>query len=138
MGSVAGVSWLSASASAQPDLKPRWGVCEREAETLLGQKAVKIGGSVGIPRKLPSKTPKYPEPPAGTIGSGTWLGEVLVNASGKVTQVWPIREVRFKPPFPAFNKAIEDSIRRWEYEPILVNGTPTPFCMTVSHNANWI
>lgn len=117
--------------------KARAGVCEREAEKLTGQKPVRIGGSIRAPKQLREVSPNYPKQPPGTNGSGMWIGEALVNNSGKVAEVWSIREVIFKPAFPAFNEAIVDAIRRREYEPVLVDGKPSPFCMTVTVQINW-
>ena len=68
---------------------------------------------------------------------GMWVGEALFDASGKAAQVWPIREVRLKPAFPALNNAFVDAILRWEFEPLLLNGKPTPFCMTVTSNIDF-
>ena len=115
----------------------RSGICEREAEKLVGQKAVKIGGSIGPPRKLFGPRPKYPELPPGTIASGMWVGEVLVDAAGRVREVWPLHEVKLKPAFPAFNQAVVEWIRRWRYEPLMVNGATTPFCMTFTTNLHF-
>jgi TonB family protein len=64
--------------------------------------------------------------------SGAWVGEVLIDESGKVERVWTIREVKWKPPFPAFNQANVDAIRQWRFEPLIVEGKAVPFCMTVS------
>ena len=113
------------------------GVCEREAESLVGQKAVRIGRSVRAPKKLRDVPPKYPELPPGTQASGVWLGEMLINNSGKIVRVWTLREIRFAPPFPAFNDAITHAIRQWEFEPLLVEGKALPVCMTVTININW-
>lgn len=66
-----------------------------------------------------------------------WIGEVLINNTGKAARVWPIREVTFAPPFPAFNSAITDAIQQWEFEPLLAQGKPTAFCMTVTFNIDW-
>jgi hypothetical protein len=121
----------SEKAAARP------GVCEREAEKLVGQKAVRIGRSVHAPKKIRDVPPKYPELPPGTVGSGVWLGEVLINNTGKVAHVWPIREVKLVPPIPAFNNAITDAMQQWEFEPLLFNGKPAAFCMTVTVNINW-
>jgi hypothetical protein len=125
--------------ASEPSEKPvpRPGVCEREAEKLVGQKAVRIGGSVRTPKKLRDVPPKYPVPPPGTVGSGVWSGEVLINRTGKVAHVWPIREVKFVPGFPAFNNAITDAIQQWEFEPLVDQGKPSAFCMTVTVNINW-
>ena len=115
----------------------RAGVCDREAETLLEQKPVRIRGSVRAPKKIRDVRPKYPELPAGTIGSGMWIGEALINNSGKVVRVWPIHEVEFTPAFPSFNSAITEAIRHWEFEPLIVQGKPAPVCMTVTVTINW-
>ena len=117
----------------------RPGVCEREAEKMVGHNPVRIGRSVRAPRKLRDVPPKYPELPPKTVVSvgSAWLVEVLISDTGKVVHVWPIREVEFRPPFPAFNNAVTDAIRQWEFEPRSVRGEPMPLCMTVTVNINW-
>lgn len=119
------------NAAALPD------VCEREAEKLVGQKAIRIGRSVPAPKQLRHVPPKYPELSPGTVASGVWLGEVLIDNTGKVAHVWPIREVKFVPPFPAFNNVIPDAIHQWAFEPLRVRGKAAAFCMTVTVNINW-
>ena len=89
------------------------------------------------PKKLRHVPPKYPELPPGTVGSGVWLGEVLINNTGKVAHVWPIREVKFVPPNAAFNSAITNAMQQWEFEPLLIQGKSVAFCMTVTVNINW-
>ena len=121
-------------AGAQRAVRP--GVCEREGESVLGQKPVRVGGSIAAPKKVRDVSPKYPELPPGTTVGGIWVGEALVDTSGKVTRVWPIREIRVKPPFPAFNSAITDAIRQWEFEPLSVEGKSVPGCMTVTVHIN--
>jgi len=127
------------SQSSDPGGEPvmRHSVCDREAEKLLGQKPVRVGGSVPAPKKLRDVQPKYPELPPGTVGSGMWLGEALIDSSGKVVRVWPHREVRFVPPFPAFNDAITDAVKQWEFERIVVKGKAVPVCMVVTVHINW-
>jgi hypothetical protein len=125
------------SSDSRAQAADRSGVCEREAEKLLGQKAVRIGRSMGAPKKLRNVSPKYPALPPGTQGSGMWLGEILINNSGKIARVWALREVRFIPPFQTFNNAIADAIQQWQVEPLLVQGRATPACMTVTINIDW-
>ena len=127
----------AARAVAEQTGRARAGVCEREAEKLVGQKPVRISGSIRPPKKLRGLPPELPELPDGTTAMGMWVGEALIDSSGKVAQVWPTREVRFKPAFPEFNQSIADAIRRWEFVPLLLNGKPTPFCMTVSSNIDF-
>jgi hypothetical protein len=68
---------------------------------------------------------------------GMWIGEVPIDTSGKVAQIWSIREVEFTPPFPPFSRAITDAIRHWAYEPSLVQSKAIASCMTVTVNINW-
>jgi hypothetical protein len=111
------------AANMQTDSKAaRPGVCERNGEKLEGQKPIRVGRSVRAPKKLRNVSPNYPKLPPGTVGTGMWLGEVLISDSGKITHVWPIREVEFRPLFPPFNNAITEAIRQWEFEPVLVQG----------------
>jgi len=112
-------------------------VCERDADKLLSEKRVRIDRSVRAPKKIHDVRPKYPELPPGTVGSGVWLGEILINDSGRIASVWPIREVEFKPPLPEFNDAIRNAIRQWQFEPLLLHGTPVSVCVTVTVNINW-
>jgi hypothetical protein len=65
-----------------------------------------------------------------------WVGEALVGTDGLVVDAWAIRELSFTPPFPEYNEAILEMIRKWEYEPLLVNGQRAPFCLVVTVNVN--
>jgi hypothetical protein len=113
------------------------GVCMQKGRKLAGALPALIGKSIRQPRKVRNVAPKHPELPTGTVGSGSWMGEVLVNARGQVVEVWTIREADLKPAFPAFNHAIIEAIRGWEFAPLVVNGRPTPWCTTVAHTINW-
>ncbi len=68
---------------------------------------------------------------------GPWIGEALVNREGSALEVWSTREVMFTPPFPAFNRAIEDAMRQWRFEPLVVTRQRVPWCTTVTHFINW-
>ena len=112
----------------------RPGVCEREALGLVGRKPA---GSLRAPKKLRDVAPSYPDLPPGTTGRGMWVGEMLVDTSGAVARVWPIREIAFTPPSPAFNTAITDAIRQWRYDPLRLEGQPVPFCLTMTITIHW-
>jgi hypothetical protein len=122
--------------SANITESPQFGICEREAPRIVGAEPIKIGGRVRAPKKLLDVPPKYPDQ-ADTTASGMWAGEVLIDAKGKISHVWTIREVNFKPPFPEFNAAIVEAIRQWEFEPTIIGNAATPVCMVVSMNINW-
>jgi len=113
------------------------GVCAREGAAVVGRKPLATMKGMRALKKLRDVKPAYPELPEGTQGSGVWVGEVLVAANGKVARIWPLREVQFSPPFPRFNQAIVSAIDQWEFEPALVNGEPTPVCVTTTVNINW-
>lgn len=80
-----------------------------------------LGGSVGIPRQTKNARPDFPGKArsAGRTG-GAVLLELLVGTNGNVTDV---RVIRSSPLFD--NEALETA-RKWEFEPTLVNGVPTP------------
>jgi TonB family protein len=122
--------------SARAPLRAKPGVCEREATALVGRRPATIGGTIRAPKKIRDVQPKYPQLPPETTLGGVWMGEFVVNATGKIARVWTIRPLRIRPPFPPFNKSIVDAIQRWEYEPLRVNNEPRPFCVTMTININ--
>ena len=115
---------------------PRFGACQREGAKIAGAKPVMPGKSTQIPKMTRKVMPRYPELPEGTTVSGIWIGEALVDTKGKVSQVWPIREVRLTPSFPPFNESIVAAIRQWEYEPFIVESQAVPWCVTVTVNVD--
>jgi hypothetical protein len=124
-------------AQAREGVRPEHGVCEREAEKLAGRKAVRADRKIREPKKTKNVSPTYPPFPAGTTGRGMWIGEALIDTKGRVSHVWTIREVEITPPLPAFNNAITDAIRQWEFEPLQVNKVTVPVCMAVTVSINW-
>ena len=113
------------------------GVCMQEGAKVVGVTPVQIGKQVPQPRKLRHVAAKYPDVPAGTLRRGVWMGELLVDQQGTVVRIWTIREFEFNPPFPPFNRAIEDAMRQWKFEPLTVKDRRMPVCMTVTHGVNW-
>jgi hypothetical protein len=109
--------------------------CSEESKKQLNREAVKIGKEIKPPRKLVDAGMQFPEFPPGTKVKGTvWVGEALVGTDGLVVDTWAIRELSFTPPFSEYNDEILKMIRKWEYEPVLVKGERTPFCITVTVN----
>jgi hypothetical protein len=127
----------SSLAQAGDGVRPPRSVCEREAEKLPRGRPVRAGpATIRAPKRIRHVSPTYPPLPAGTTGRGVWIGEVLIESGGKVSQVWTIREVEITPPLPGFNKAITDAVRQWEYAPAQVNRASVPVCLTVTVNVN--
>jgi hypothetical protein len=61
---------------------------------------------------------------------------VAVDARGRVSEVWTIREVKMMPPLSSLNKAITDAVAQWEFAPAAIDGVPVPVCNTVTVTVN--
>jgi hypothetical protein len=109
--------------------------CVEQSEQLVGQRA----GIAAQPlKKVRDAAPEYPTRPGSSKAlSSIWIGEALVDATGAVREVWTIRPLRFEPAWPELEAAIPAAIRKWSYEPALVEGTAVPVCVTVSVRLNW-
>jgi len=103
--------------------------CQYEAPALVGGiQPLSLPGNLLRPQKVRDVRPQFPELPANTILSRTlWIGQVLLDATGKVVHVWTVRELEL----PAINSAITEAVQQWMYTPVTVNGDATPACMTV-------
>lgn len=110
---------------------PTVGVCEREGAAIVGSRPG-TPSRKGFPRKRVHKKPEWPALPGGTSVAGNWLGELLIRADGTVARVWSLREPKLEPAFPPFNEAIVKAVGQWQYEPWMVGGRATPFCVTVA------
>jgi outer membrane biosynthesis protein TonB len=129
--------WDNASAQTRKNGPAKYGFCQLDAPKITGQKPVQITGKIRAPKKIHHVSPKYPAFPPETTARGVWIGEALIDTAGKIARVWTIREVEITPPFPAFNAAIVNAIRQWEFEPLVVDGVRLPVCMTVTVNIDW-
>lgn len=125
----------ASSSSAQMRDLQRQGTCARESATLFGTKPARLHRGLKAPKLVLYVSPEYPDVPDDTVGRGAWRGEVLVDPTGKVVRVWPIRKVT--PPLRAFNQAIIDAVGQWQYEPLHVGAEAMPVCRTVSVHIHW-
>jgi hypothetical protein len=134
VAATAGLWFTTAEPTAQrPEVSS---ACEREGARFVGSQPRMLHRQ-RAPKKVRDVRPKFPELPPGTRGSGMWIGEILLDTDGKVSHIWTVRQPRLTPPFPAFNKAILDAVRQWQFEPFVVASQATPICMTVSVNSHW-
>ena len=115
----------------------RRGVCDRQAEKLVGDKPVRQSASMRPPRRIRGGPAKLPTRDTPTTGAGVWVAEALIDRNGKIRELWVLREPTLTPPWPEFNRAIERSVRQWEYEPPIVNGARVSVCMTVTMTIDW-
>jgi len=90
------------------------------------------------PRLLHHVSPAFPERQAPTRFSGTmWVGEARVGRDGRVVEVKVVRAIRPDPPWPEWEQAIPDAIRRWQYEPLCVDGRTVEWTVTVATSVNF-
>ena len=95
---------------------------------LVGTQPIEARGKLHLPRTIKRVPPQYPSLTAGTtVVSNYWIGEVLIDAKGHVVEVWTIREPELRPAFPAITDAIVSALRRWEWEPLIVDKKARPF-----------
>lgn len=87
---------------------------------------VRIGGQVSAPALLKRVEPVYPAIAQMAAIDGIVILDAIVDEHGRVQSVKVLRG------HPLLAKAATDAVQQWAYEPLKLNGTPTPFELTVS------
>ena len=97
------------------------------AAAVQAQQTPPAAGSDGVPvpRRVRSVQPAYPPEAAAAGLRGIVILELTIDTAGKVTDVRVVRSV------PPFDEAAVTAARRWEYEPSVVGGHPSPVRLTV-------
>jgi TonB family protein len=86
----------------------------------------RVGGPVTAPSRL--DVPRYP-PEASAAGvQGVVIAEVVIDASGTVTDAKVVRSI------PLLDEAALQAVRNWRFAPTLLNGQPVPVRMNVTVN----
>ncbi len=91
---------------------------------------VRVGGVIRAPKLLESPRPEYPALATQARVTALLILEAEVGPDGRVRQVKVLRG------HPLFDEAALTAVRRWRYQPLLLNGVPTPFLVTVTVNFN--
>jgi protein TonB len=89
---------------------------------------VRVGGQLKPPRLVKRVQPAYPPLAEQARVAALVILEAEVDAHGSVRQVRVLRG------HPLFDEAAVGAVRQWIYEPLLLNGQPTPFLVTVTMN----
>ncbi len=71
--------------------------------------------------------PKYPDTAAALHLTGVVILEATVGADGCVESVAVLRSRH-----ALLDKAAVEALREWRYSPLVLNGVPTPFVLTVT------
>ena len=91
-------------------------------------KLVRVGGQIKTPKLLKKVDPVYPELAKQARAGALIILEATVDANGRVQDVRILRSA------PLFDEAAVDAVKQWSYRPLLLNGVPTPFIVTVTLN----
>jgi protein TonB len=87
---------------------------------------VRIGGSLRSPALLHRVEPDYPLLATQARVQGVVILEAHVGADGRV------REVRVLRGLPLLDEPARAAVRQWRYQPLLLNGIPTEFILSVT------
>ena len=89
-------------------------------------KVVRVGGQIAPPKLVRTVKPAYPELAINARVSAIVILEAQVDTRGHVKTVKVLRGS------PLFDNAAVDAVKQWRYQPLLLNGEPTGFILTVT------
>ena len=88
--------------------------------------AVRVGGQIQAPALLRRVEPVYPDLAVAAHIRGVVILEASVDKDGRVVEVKVLRTA---------NRLLDDAaimaVRQWQYRPLILNGLPEPFVLTV-------
>jgi protein TonB len=87
---------------------------------------VRIGGELKAPALIERVEPEYPPLAVRAQVHGVVILEAVVDRQGRVEDVRVLRSI------PLLDKAAIAAVRQWRYSPLLLNGTPERFVLTVT------
>lgn len=93
---------------------------------------VRVGGIIQAPKLVNRVNPEYPAIALAAGARATLVLEATVGVDGRVTAVQLLRG------HPLFDAAAIEAVKQWRYQPLLLNGVPTPFIVTVTLNFNLV
>ena len=87
---------------------------------------VRIGGQLTAPALVHRVNPVYPDVAVHAKVTGMVILEATVDTEGKVEAVRVVRSISL------LNNAAIEAVKQWRYSPLVLNGIPTPFVLTVT------
>jgi protein TonB len=96
------------------------------AEAPPPPKVVRIGGQIIAPKLLNKVTPEYPELAKAARLQAVVILEAWVGLDGRVKSVKVLRGA------PLFDEPALAAVQQWRYKPLLLNGQPSEFVLTVT------
>lgn len=89
-------------------------------------KVVRVGGRLVAPERVRYVQPVYPQVAVASHISAIIILEAQVDIRGIVKTVSVLRG------HPLFDDAAVEAVKQWRYKPLLLNGEPTEFILTVT------
>ena len=90
---------------------------------------VRVGGSIKVPSLINRVEPVYSAVAAAAEMSGLVILEAVVDANGSVESVKVLRSRG-----ALLDNAAIAALKQWKYSPLVVNGDPTSFVVTITFN----
>ena len=87
---------------------------------------VRVGGQIQAPALAKRVEPVYPDIAVNARIRGVVILEALVDKEGRVVEVKVLRT-----PNQLLDNAAITAVRQWQYRPLILNGLPEPFVLTV-------
>jgi periplasmic protein TonB len=91
-------------------------------------RVVRVGGNISAPALLRRVDPVYPDLAREARVQGVVILEARVDTRGRVAALKVLRGQ------PLLDEAAVTAVRQWRYRPLLLNGEPTEFILTVTVN----
>ncbi len=90
------------------------------------RRPARVGGEIKEPALIHRVEPEYPWMAISGNVTGTVILEATVNEAGEVANVTILRSI------PLLDKSAIAAVKQWRYAPLLLNGAPSPFILTVT------
>jgi protein TonB len=95
-------------------------------QTAVRPALVRVGGQITAPALARRVEPVYPDIAVAAKLSGTVILEATVGLDGAVESVQVIRSIKL------LDRAAIAAVEQWQYSPLVLNGLPTRFILTVT------
>jgi protein TonB len=90
------------------------------------RKPIRVGGVIKEPALVHRVEPVYPGVAISANIQGTVILEAVVDEDGRVESLKVLRSV------PILDKSALDAVKQWRYSPVILNGRPEKFILTVA------
>src|SRR5688572_6266320 len=87
---------------------------------------VRVGGKISAPQVVHRVNPDYPAVAQQARVGGDVVLEAVVGPDGRVQSVRVVKS------HPLLEQAAVNAVKQWRYEPLRLNGEPTPFVLSVT------